>query len=145
MWCGEIIRGILTSLFVSCGVLGGVADDWIPTNNNDLLIMMGENTCDNEGQSYARGWYIFTAGQRIQNSTFKRDILLLYSRFLCIKINELTWDLIIIILDKLFSFFFEEIEIKIVMILFDKNHINKKFYGFFGKFSLKKLNFFSQW
>lgn len=53
MWCGEIIRDILTSLFVSWGVLGGVADDWIPTNNNDLLIMMGENTCDNEGQSYA--------------------------------------------------------------------------------------------
>lgn len=52
--------------------------------------MMGENTCDNEGQSYARGRYIFTAGQRIQKSTFKRDILLLYSRFLRIKINELT-------------------------------------------------------
>ena len=79
MWCGEIIRDILTSLFVSCGVLGGVADDWIPTNNNDLLIMMGENTCDNEGQSYARdgGYlvYFFLLVNKSKRSTFIRDIL----------------------------------------------------------------------
>lgn len=111
MWCGEIIRNILTSLFVSCGVLGGVADDWIPTNNNDLLIMMGENTCDNEEQSYARGggWCIFLLVNESKKSIFIKDILLLYSRFLSIKINESMWDLIIIILDKLinkFNFYF---------------------------------------